>query len=372
MITGTVARGNRTKALVRRLRPGDVAVIYHPDLDEVAADGLRRAKVRAVLNAAHSITGRYPNLGPSLLVAAGIPLWDIPVEVADALLDGDHIRVDAEGGIWRHDTFLGHGTRMDTETVKERLDAARTNLPSEVERFIDNTLTRAEMEKNFVVQSLPVPALETSMDGRPALVVVRGHRHRADLAALRSFVADVEPVLIGVDGGADALLEEGLRPHVIVGDMDSVSDESLLAADDVVVHAYPDGRAPGWTRIRRLGLEAHRLAAPGTSEDLAMLLAYDAGAKLIVAVGSHSNLIDFLEKGREGMASTILVRMKIGSHLIDARGVGLLYRPKPRVRYPLQIALAAMVPVSLVILLGNPLRHLLRLAWLQLRMFAGW
>ena len=371
-MTGIVLRGNRTKDLVRRLQPGDVALIEHPDLDEVAADSLRRAKVRAVLNAAESITGKYPNLGPSLLLAAGIPLFDAPPRVAEKLADGDRIAIDEDGVLWRERKRLDRVQRLTEEIVRDRLERARANLPSEVEKFMDNTLDRAEREKDFFVAPLPVPPLKTPIEGRPALVVVRGHRHRADLAALRSFIEDMEPVLIGVDGGADALLEAGRRAHIVIGDMDSVSDEALQAADDVVVHAYPDGRAPGWARVERLGLPARRMAAPGTSEDLAMLLAHDAGAELIVAVGAHSNLIDFLEKGREGMASTVLVRMKVGYRLIDARGAGLLYKPRPRMHHPLQIALAAMVPVLLAIWLGEPLRHLFRLAWLQLRMFAGW
>lgn len=372
MITGTVKRGNRTKTLVRRLAPGDVALIDHPDLDEVAADGLRRAKVRAVLNGSPSITGRYPNLGPSLLLAADVPLFDIPPEAAARLKEGDRISIDDDGRIRRGDELVGRGTPLSGEGVRRRLQEARANLPTEVERFIDNTLQRANREKRFVVEPLPLPPLKTPMEGRCALVVVRGHRHREDLSALDPFIDDMDPALIGVDGGADALLERGRRPHVIVGDMDSVSDEALAAADDIVVHGYLDGRAPGLHRMHQLGLEARVLAAPGTSEDLAMLLAYESGAELIVAVGTHSNLIDFLEKGRAGMASTFLVRVKVGPRLIDARGVSLLYRTTPRWRHPVQIALAAMVPLALVLWLGEPLRHLLRLAWLQLRIVAGW
>lgn len=372
MITGTVKRGSRTKTLIRRLKQGDVALINHPDLDEVAADGLRRAKVRAVLNGSPSITGRYPNLGPSLLLAADVPLFDVDHELAGKLQDGDNVSIDESGTIRREGELLGRGVLLSEDAVRHRLLEARANLPAEVERFIDNTLRRASREKRFVVEPFPLPPLKTAIEGRCALVVVRGHRHRADLAALAAFIDDMEPALIGVDGGADALLEIGRPPDLVVGDMDSVGDEALAAADDVVVHAYPDGRAPGLQRVRRLGLPAHVVAAPGTSEDLAMLLAYEAGAELIVAVGTHSNLIDFLEKGREGMASTFLVRLKVGPRLIDARGVSLLYRTTPRLRYPVQIALAAMVPFVLVLLLGDPLRHLLRLAWLQLRLAVGW
>lgn len=371
MIRGTVRFGHRTKSLVPRLRPGEIAVIAHPDLDEVAADSLRRAKVRAVINTAPSITGRYPNLGPSLLLAAGVPLLDAPRWLRHTLRDGDQLAVDQRGRIFRNGTLLAIGLWLTQAVVAEKLQAARANLPAEVERFIDNTLQYAQREKRFILEPLPLPPLQTKLAGRHALVVVRGHNYRADLRALRSYVDELEPVLIGVDGGADALLEAGWRPQIIVGDMDSVSDAALRAADDVVVHGYTDGRAPGLARPRSLGISAHVIHAPGTSEDLAMLLAYEAGAELIVAVGSHSNYVDFLEKGRPGMASTFLVRLKIGARLVDARGVSQLYRARTRLVHPLQVALAAMVPASIVVALSTPLRQWLKLVWLQLRVWTG-
>lgn len=364
--------GHRTKALIARLQPGDIALIHHSDLDEVAADALRRARVQAVINGGKSITGRYPNLGPSLLLAAGVPLMDVAQETFRALRDGDAVRVDDEGRVFCNDRFVGRGRWLTAADIERQMEKARANLPTVVEDFIDNTLVYASREKHFVVRPFPLPRLSVSMKGRHVLVVVRGHRHREDLAALRSYIADVNPVLIGVDGGADAIVDAGWRPHIIVGDMDSVSDNTLPMADDIIVHAYADGQAPGLTRTKNLGLSPKTVAAPGTSEDVAMLLAYEAGAQLIVAVGTHSNLIDFLEKGRPGMASTFLVRLKVGNRLIDARGVSKLYRATPRLRYPLQITLAAMVPTLIVIALGGPVGRLLRLAWLQLRVLFGW
>jgi len=372
VIRGTARLGHRTKALIRRLVPGDIAVIDHPDLDEVAADSLRQARVRAVINLSPSITGRYPNLGPSLLAAAGIPLLDAPRKLAGLLRDGEAIAVDDGGWVLRDQERLARGIWLTQEEVARRLEAARRNLPAEVERFIDNTLAYARREKDFVVTPLPVPPLRQSLHGRHALVVVRGHNYRADLAVLSSYIHEMQPVLIGVDGGADALVEAGLRPDIVVGDMDSVSDEALRSAGDVVVHAYPDGRAPGLERVREIGVPAHVLSAPGTSEDIALLLAYEGGADLIVAVGTHSSLIDFLEKGRSGMASTFLVRLKVGARLVDARGVSQLYRGRPRSHYPVQIALAALMPVMIVIALGATLRDLFRLAWLQARVWLGW
>jgi uncharacterized membrane-anchored protein len=174
-----------------------------------------------------------------------------------------------------------------------------------------------------------------------------------------------------VDGGADALLENGFRPDLILGDMDSVSDEALLCGAELVVHAYPDGRAPGLARVEKLGMTATTMPVPGTSEDAAMLLAHGQGAELIVAVGTHSNMIDFLEKGRAGMASTFLVRLKVGSILVDAKGVNKLYRGRVRARYLVQIAVAALIPVAIVIGLSEPIRQLGRVSFLHLRTIFG-
>lgn len=299
-------------------------------------------------------------------------MLDGPRALKVLVRDGDVIAVDDRGRILKDDVVVATGNWLTEDVISRRLAVARANLPMAVDQFIDNTLAHARAEKRFVIDALPLPPLVTRLEGRHALVVVRGHNHRADLAALAPYIDEMEPVLIGVDGGADALRDAGRRPHMIIGDMDSVSDEALLEADDVIVHGYPDGRAPGLERTTSLGVPAQVINAPGTSEDLAMLVAYEAGAALIVAVGTHSNLIDFLEKGRPGMASTFLVRLKVGAHLVDARGVSQLYRARPRLTHPVQIALAALVPVAIVISLGGSLRQFLRLAWLQLRVWSGW
>jgi uncharacterized membrane-anchored protein len=191
-----------------------------------------------------------------------------------------------------------------------------------------------------------VPEIRTPVQGRHCLVVVRGYGHQADLAALRPYIAQVRPVLIGVDGGADALVDAGHRPDLIVGDMDSVSDATLRSGAELVVHAYPDGRSPGLGRLRRLNLPAVVFPAAATSEDIAMLLADGHGAELIVAVGGHATLGEFLDKGRGGMASTFLTRLKIGGRLVDAKGVSRLYRPTPSAAAYLLLtacALGAMV-----------------------------
>ncbi|HEX6971075.1 MAG TPA: putative cytokinetic ring protein SteA [Limnochordia bacterium] len=371
-IKGTARVGRRTKELIGRLGPGEIAIIDHPDLDEVAAEGLIGARVRGVINAAPSISGRFPNRGPRRLVEAGIPLIDRAGEaIFQRINDGDQLEID-DGAIFSNGALLGYGVWLTPEAIDSALAIAHKNWTGEIERFVANTLAYAEREKALIHAALPRIPLRVRMAGRHALVVVRGHRHREDLLAIRTYVEQMRPVLIGVDGGADALLEYGLCPDIIIGDMDSVSDAALLSGAQLIVHAYPDGRAPGLERLRARGLPAEVLPAPGTSEDVALLLAYERGATLIVAVGTHSNVLDFLEKGRAGMASTLLVRLKVGDILVDAKGVSELYRARPAGRHLVQLALAALVPIGLVFSLSEVLRQWTRLLALQLRVWVGW
>ncbi|HET7558980.1 MAG TPA: putative cytokinetic ring protein SteA [Limnochordia bacterium] len=368
-IKGRARIDRRTKALIPRLKPGEIAVIDHCDIDEVAAEGLIKARARAVINAASSMSGRYPNEGPLRLLEASIPIIDEAGEALfDRLSEGVAIEVH-DGRIFVDGEAVGEGRSLEARELEERIESARRRLP--VAAFVENTLRYAELEKDFIIEPFPVPPLRTDLERRHVLVVVRGRGYREDLAAIRSYIDELNPVLVGVDGGADALREHNYQPDLIVGDMDSVSDETLASGAELVVHAYADGRAPGEARVRRLGLTAHVLPAPGTSEDIAMLMAYEAGAALIVAVGTHSSLVDFLEKGRSGMASTFLTRLKVGAILVDAKGVNRLYRTRTRGRNLLQIALAALVPAVLVAALSPSLRQWVRLLIVKLRLILG-
>ena len=216
-----------------------------------------------------------------------------------------------------------------------------------------------------------MPVLKTSIEGRPVLIVVRGSGYREDLRMVRAYVKEQRPVLIAVDGGADALLEEGWTPDIVLGDMDSASDAALRSAREVIVHAYADGRAPGLERVRALGVEPTIFAVPGTSEDAAMLLAYERGASVLVAVGTHFSLEDFLDKGRAGMASTFLVRLRVGSRLVDAKGVSRLYRSGVNMKYVVTLLVAAMVPILIVLLLSSPLSATVRI-WAMKIQFVLW
>jgi uncharacterized membrane-anchored protein len=325
-LAGTVRLDRRTKRLVGRLRPGDIAVIDHLDLDWVAADSLVSAGVSAVLNAKPSISGRYPNLGPEVLVTAGIPLLDeLGDELFQLLREGDQVRVDGDR-VYLGEQLVAQGTRQGEETVAAAMVAAREGLSAQLEAFAANTMEYLRQERSLLLDGVGVPDVETEIADRHCLIVVRGYDYQADLDVLRPYIREFKPVLIGVDGGADALVEAGYTPDLIVGDMDSVSDDVLRCGAELVVHAYPDGRAPGLTRVNRLGLAAQVFPAAATSEDIALLLADEHGASLIVAVGLHWTLVEFLDKGRGGMASTLLTRLKIGGKLVEPKGVSRLYR----------------------------------------------
>jgi uncharacterized membrane-anchored protein len=326
VITGTARLDRRTKRLVGRLRAGDVAVIDHVDLDRVAADSLVAVGVAAVLNAKPSISGRYPNLGPEVLIQAGIPLVDdLGDELFDRLREGEIVRVEG-GTVYRGEDVIGQGNRQDTETIGESMADAREGLSVQLEAFAANTMEYLKQERDLLLDGVGVPDIETRIAGRHVLIVIRGYDYQADLDVLRPYIREFKPVLIGVDGGADALIEGGYSPDMIIGDMDSVTDDALRCGAEVIVHAYPDGRAPGLARVHQLGVAAQTFAAAATSEDLALLLADEKGASLIVAVGTHYTLVEFLDKGRGGAASTFLTRLKVGGKLVDAKGVSRLYR----------------------------------------------
>lgn len=344
-IVGIARVDRRTKNLTKRLRPGDIAVIDHLDLDRVAAEALVACRVGAVINAAASISGRYPNLGPEILVSAGIPLVDdVGVDVMGWIVEGEQLRL-ADNVLYRDEVPLAYGVLQDKESVLAAMEDARAGLAVQLEAFVANTMEYVRRERDLLLDGVGVPSIETDLDGKHVLVVVRGYNYKEDLAALRPYIREYRPIMIGVDGGADALLEAGYRPSVIVGDMDSVSDAALRSGAELIVHAYPDGSAPGLARLDRLGLRSVLFPATATSEDIAMLLADDKGASLIVAVGSHFTLVEFFDKGRAGMASTFLTRMRVGGKLIDAKGVSRLYRSRISNSQLLLLAVAALAVI---------------------------
>jgi uncharacterized membrane-anchored protein len=360
----------RTKRLLTRLQPGEVAVIDHEDLDRLAAEGLIRARVGAVVNVSQSISGRYPNMGPLLIAAAGIPLVDeVGAEAMAAITEGQVLSVSGNE-VRAGAAIVATGRCHSLESLEEKLEASKRSVSDELERFAENTLSYLRREHHLLTDSPILPDLTTEVEGRHVLVVVRGgmlEDCEADLAALRAYTREVRPVMIGVDGGADLLCNAGYRPDLIIGDFDSVSDATLRAGAQLIVHAYPGGEAPGAARLDALGLKYTVFEAAGTSEDVAMLLAYEKRAELIVAVGTHASMVEFLDKGRSGMASTFLVRLKVGPILVDAKGVNRLYQSRVRRRDLMLLVAAALFAMLVMVAVAQPLHVFIRATWLSLQ-----
>jgi uncharacterized membrane-anchored protein len=368
---GTARLDKRTKDLVKRLGRNDIAIIDHVDMDRVSAESLADTGVEVVVNASKSISGVYPNLGPLILARRGVRIIDaVGPEVFDQVSEGDHIEI-SDSDVWRDGRLVASGARLDVTAIEEAMEAAKDGLGDTLDSFARNTLAFLDREKAILAEGSPVPPVETDLAGKHVLVVVRGYDYKADLETLKPYIRELGPVLIGVDGGADALRDAGFTPDLVVGDMDSVSDQALRSAAEVIAHAYADGSCPARERLDALGVHYVEWAMAGTSEDLAMLLAYESGADLIVAVGTHSNLVEYLDKGRQGMASTFLVRLKVGPRLVDAKGVSKLYRASPRPRDLLLVGAAGLTAVVAAIMISSPARSMLALLWLRLRTWIG-
>jgi uncharacterized membrane-anchored protein len=370
-VGGPVRPGRKTKLLVKRLHPGDIALIDHKDLDRVSAEDLIAAGAVAVLNCRPSSTGSYPNMGPLLLVQAGVHLVDMPGDALFGDLDDGAEIVVRGGEVIRNGEVLAKGSVQEPDQVREGNEERRREIGEALESFARNTIEHMLEERELLAGKLELPAFKTDFRDRPALVVVRGVDHSKDLRALRPYIRDVRPALIGVDGGANALLEEGFTPDMIVGDMDSAQESTLRCGAELIVHAYPDGRAPGREHLEALGLPFKLVPAPGTSQDIAMLIAAEKGAELIVSVGSQWNLVEFLDKNRRGMSSTFLVRLRIGEILVDAKGVSRLYRPRPTTA-PLALVLLVGIAALVVVVAVTPgLRDVADLLWLKLQVLLG-
>jgi uncharacterized membrane-anchored protein len=370
-VHGTARLGRRTKDLVKRLTPTDIAVIDHRNLDRIAAEELAARKVRAVVNVSASSDGSYPNAGPLILVRAGVPLIDAPgAPLFDELSDGEPVVVEG-GRVYGHGRLLAEGQLLEADQLARDLDQQRRVLDGALLDFTENTMSHIREEGELLTGAIDFPDTRTSFRDRHALVVVRGPDHLKDFRALKAYIRDVRPVLVGVDGGANTILHEGFKPDIVLGDMDSAGEDALRCGAELIVHAYPDGGAPGAERLTALGLDHLVVPAPGTSEDVAMLLASEKGAELIVAVGAHFNLVEFLEKRRGGMSSTFLTRLRIGETLVDAKGVSRLYNPGTSLAH-MGLFFGVFLLLLVIVVLSTPaLESLVDLLWLKIKVILG-
>jgi uncharacterized membrane-anchored protein len=360
--TGTARLDKRTKRLVRRLGPDDIAIIDHRDLDRVSAEELLATNVRVVVNVAPSMSGRFPNAGPLELVRGGVRLIDVngDSDLFEEVRDGESLVVRGSS-LFRNGSRLAAGHALTEVELETQLAEQRGRVTEALESFAENTLRYLREEAKLLSEGVRLPQVQTRFRDKHALVVARGPGLKRDLRIVKPYIRDFRPVLVGVDGGADALLEAGYKPHVIVGDMDSVSDQALQSGAELIVHAYPDGRAPGRERIDRLGLPSSVLPSPGISEDVAILLAHEKGAELIVAVGTHFNLLEFLERNREGMSSTFFTRLKVGDKLVDARGVSSLFRGRTGLGPMFLFVFAGLAALVAAVAVSSDLRRFIEL-----------
>ena len=370
-LTGPAKLDRRTKNLVKRLSADDIAIIDHTDLDRVSAEALLESGVRVVVNVASSQSGRFPNPGPLQLVRGGVRLIDVSAEdLFENVHEGELLTVRG-AGLYRNGTCVAAGRVLEERELERVFAEQRGRVTEALEAFAENTMRYLREEGRLLAEGIAFPPLRTSFRDRHALVVARGPGYKRDLRMVKPYVRVFKPVLIAVDGGADALLEEGYKPDVIVGDMDSVSDKALRSGADLLVHGYRDGLAPGAERARELGVPYEIVPATGISEDLALLLAYEKGSELIVAVGTHFNLIEFLERNRAGMSSTFITRLKVGEILIDAKGVSRLATRQVGIWPLVLFALAGLGAIAVAIAVSPALRHLIEYLALRLRDLLG-
>lgn len=356
-LRGKLKKGERTKELLRRVQMRDIVLLKHENLDMVSAEELCRKKVKAIINAAETMTGEFRTEGAMHCLKAGIPIVEINEADFDRFQEGDKLSIHHGDYIICRNEIIACWPVTDLQLQQKQALALQLE-ENKLKAFISNTLEYACQEKKWFFGPLREPALKTDLQGKYVLIVVRGKGYKEDLNSLADFIAFEKPVFIGVDGGADALLEQGLQPDMIIGDMDSVSDDALRCGAECIVHAYTDGRAPGMERLKQLGVRASVLPAAGTSEDVAIWIAYEQQSRWIITIGTHTHMIDFLEKGRNGMASTLLVRLKAGPRLLDAKGFSKLQQDLRKDRRWLLMPVAAAFPLLAIVLLHPITRQL--------------
>lgn len=371
IIAGEVVVDRITKELVKRLKPKSIAIIHHTDLDEMAAESLLRKQPQAIINFGKTITSKYPAQGARHLMLKNIPIFDVSYNhsIFNQLQDGMTVTILIdEQKLFipqlNKEVFI---SQLSNEDIMDQINSALLIYNQTFNQFAENSLHYAQLEREEFCKSLPKLSLRTALKKRPVVIVTRGSNVYQDFEVIRPFIRAIKPVLIGVDGGADIIYEYGFLPHIIVGDMDSVSTKLLQKISDRIVHSYPNGNAPGLKRLIDLRLDYHLLPFLGTSEDVTLLLAYEYGANKIVLIGSHTHMIDFLEKGRRGMGSTILTRMKMGHLLIDAKGIHTLMTTQSNMRIS-YLFFASSVPIFALLLVSPELRFFAYTIWIQFRM----
>ncbi|GED97749.1 putative cytokinetic ring protein SteA [Gordonia crocea] len=352
--TGIARIDKDTKRLLGRVGPGDVVILDEIDLDRVTADALVKAEVEAVVNASPSITGRFPNLGPEVLVAAGITLLDnVGADVFKKVRDGVKVRIH-DDRLYIGERRVGLGDELTETDVADQMIDAKAGVVDHLEAFSGNAIEYLRSESPLLIDGVGVPDVDVDLDGTHVVIVAGGPDNAAQLRALKPFIREYSPIMIGVGTGADALVKAGHRPALIVGDPDDISRDTLRCGAQLVLPADTDGHAAGLTRIQDLGVGAITFPAAGAATDLALLLADHHGADLIVTVGYGGGLDDFFDRSHpESNPAMFLTRLKVGPKLVDARAVSSLYRTRGSGVGIALLVLAALVAVIAALLLSD-------------------
>ncbi|RZS29526.1 putative membrane-anchored protein [Herbihabitans rhizosphaerae] len=353
-VSGVARVDRRTGDLLRRVGRGDIVVLDQIDLDRATADALVKAEVAAVVNAAPSISGRFPNLGPEVLVAAGIPLLDgVGAAALGKIKEGSKLRLH-DNAVYVGDREVATGVLQSVESVADQMIEAKAGMSAQLEAFSANTIEFLRRERSLVLDGVGVPELRVPIKDRQVLVIAPGQDHADDLKRLKKYLGEHRPVLIGVNSAADTLHKAGYKPDVIVGDPDTVGTDTLKCGAEVVVPAHDDGHAPGLERIQDLGIGAVTFPATANPEDLALLLADTHGANLVVTVGFQASLREFLDHGRSGSnPSTFLTRLKLGGKVVDGKAVATLHRARVSVGLVVLLVVAALVAIAAALLFSD-------------------
>ncbi|MDT5012006.1 MAG: hypothetical protein QOH57_3623 [Mycobacterium sp.] len=349
-IVGTAIVDRDIDRLLRRVGPGDIVVIDARDLDRVTADALVEAGVSAVINASPSISGRYPNQGPEVLVANGVTLIDdTGSEVFKKVKDGTRVRVH-NSSVYLGDRRLIVGTERSDEEISELMHEAKSGLVAHLEAFAGNTIEFIRSESPLLIDGIGIPDIDVDVNRRHVVIVAEEDSAADDLKSLKPFIKEYQPVLIGVGAGADVLRKAGYRPQLIVGDPDQMSADVLRCGAQVVLPADADGHAAGLERIQDLGVGAMTFPAAGSATDLALLLADHHGAALIVTAGHTATIEEFFDRTRaRSNPSTFLTRLKVGQKLVDAKAVATLYRSRVSGAAIAMLVLAMLIAISVAL-----------------------
>lgn len=320
-LQGRIKVGCRTKELVNYLSPEDIAIIQHDDIDEISAFALAHSGTKAVINTGRTMTGRFDPKGAAALLNNQVPVFDTSLDI-NCFRENEILTVMDNDIIFNSCMYKGVCSAVNWEYVRKRMKEAENNEKNEAISFLGNTIVHAANEISSIVNFSDYPCLYTRLEGRHVIVVTRNYSSMEELHMLEGYIEKFKPLFIGVDGGADILVDCGYLPDILIGDMDSVSDIGIRKSRELILHAYQDGHCPCLQRIKPMNIPYKTISIPGTSEDAALMLAYSKNAEMIVLVGGHSCIKDFMSKGRQGMASTFITRTLIGDKLLDCKGLG--------------------------------------------------